>query len=135
MASILKKKLRKTGDSSNPSTTTTNSNNNGKSASSSRSSGKISTNSTDGTHTPAIVVVNATEQQKAQNSLENSVPILPANNHKSHTKEEPPKRDPLNRLKNTPKDVIPISKAPRRQRSSRFHVTEKVELEKLPNFN
>ncbi|CAH1767535.1 14080_t:CDS:10, partial [Entrophospora sp. SA101] len=127
--------LRKTGDSSNPSTTTTNSNNNGKSASSSRSSGKISTNSTDGTHTPAIVVVNATEQQKAQNSLENSVPILPANNHKSHTKEEPPKRDPLNRLKNTPKDVIPISKAPRRQRSSRFHVTEKVELEKLPNFN
>jgi hypothetical protein len=67
---------------------------------------------------------------------ENSAPLSPASNsHKSHSKEEPPKRDPLNRLKGTPKDVIPISKAPRRQRSSRFHVTEKVELEKLPNFN
>ncbi|CAH1766886.1 9112_t:CDS:10 [Entrophospora sp. SA101] len=74
--------------------------------------------------------------QKAQNNnSENSAPLSPASNHKSHSKEEPPKRDPLNRLKNTPKDVIPISKAPRRQRSSRFHVTEKVELEKLPNFN
>ncbi|KAG9303944.1 hypothetical protein G9A89_005854 [Geosiphon pyriformis] len=64
-----------------------------------------------------------------------SGPLSPASSHKSHSKDEPPKRDPLNRLKNTPKDVIPISKAPRRQRSSRFHVTEKVELENLPNFN
>ncbi|KAJ3058502.1 Serine/threonine-protein phosphatase 2A 56 kDa regulatory subunit delta isoform, partial [Podochytrium sp. JEL0797] len=40
----------------------------------------------------------------------------------------------MNRLKGAPKDTIPISKAPRRQRSSRFHVTERVELEKLPNF-
>jgi len=40
----------------------------------------------------------------------------------------------ITRLKNAPKDSIPISKTPRRQKSSRFHVTEKVELEKMPNF-
>ncbi|GAA5910262.1 phosphatase 2A regulatory subunit B56 family protein [Sporobolomyces salmoneus] len=34
----------------------------------------------------------------------------------------------------TPKDTIPLSKTPRKQRSSRFHVTEKVELERLPGF-
>jgi serine/threonine-protein phosphatase 2A regulatory subunit B' len=45
-----------------------------------------------------------------------------------------PKSGPINRLKNTPKDVIPISKTPRRQRSSRFHVTEHIELEKLAAF-
>ncbi|KAI8816176.1 phosphatase 2A regulatory B subunit-domain-containing protein [Fimicolochytrium jonesii] len=53
--------------------------------------------------------------------------------HKGGDKEIP-KSGPLNRLKNTPKDTVPISKAPRRQRSSRFHVTERVELEKLPGF-
>lgn len=47
---------------------------------------------------------------------------------------EIPKAGPLNRLKNTPKDTVPISKTPRRQRSSRFHVAEKVDLEKLPSF-
>ncbi|RKP20961.1 B56-domain-containing protein [Rozella allomycis CSF55] len=47
---------------------------------------------------------------------------------------EAPKTNPMNRLKNTPKDSIPLSKTPRRQRSSRFHVTEKVELEKLANL-
>lgn len=34
----------------------------------------------------------------------------------------------------TPKDSIPLTKTPRKQRSSRFHVTEKVELERLPGF-
>jgi serine/threonine-protein phosphatase 2A regulatory subunit B' len=47
---------------------------------------------------------------------------------------EMPKSGPISRLKNAPKDTIPVSKTPRRQRSSRFHVTEKVELEKLPAF-
>ncbi|PWY99507.1 protein phosphatase 2A regulatory B subunit [Testicularia cyperi] len=54
----------------------------------------------------------------------------------------PPKAGALNRLRqgtsNTgPKDTIPITAKtpPRKQRSSRFHVTEKIELEKLPNFN
>ncbi|KAM0756299.1 protein phosphatase 2A regulatory B subunit [Meredithblackwellia eburnea MCA 4105] len=34
----------------------------------------------------------------------------------------------------TPKDTIPMAKTPRKQRSSRFHVTERVELERLPGF-
>ncbi len=43
---------------------------------------------------------------------------------------------PLNRLRNTtPKDTIPITgKPPRKQRSSRFHPSEKVEIERLPSF-
>ncbi|KAI8834955.1 phosphatase 2A regulatory B subunit-domain-containing protein [Chytriomyces cf. hyalinus JEL632] len=49
-------------------------------------------------------------------------------------REVPKAGGPLSRLKGAPKDTIPISKAPRRQRSSRFHVTERVELEKLPSF-
>ncbi|KAL7754256.1 serine/threonine-protein phosphatase 2A 56 kDa regulatory subunit delta isoform [Sorochytrium milnesiophthora] len=40
----------------------------------------------------------------------------------------------VNRLKNQPKDGIPVLKVPRRQRSSRFHASDKIELEKLPNF-
>lgn len=32
------------------------------------------------------------------------------------------------------KDTLPVAKTPKRQKSSRFHVTEKVELEKLPNL-
>ena len=47
----------------------------------------------------------------------------------------PPRAGPLNRLRGTPKDTIPIAgKTPRKQRSSRFYVTEKVDIEKLPNF-
>lgn len=47
----------------------------------------------------------------------------------------PPKaNNPLNRLRG-PKDTIPIvGKTPRKQRSSRFYVTERVDIEKLPNF-
>ncbi|PWN48688.1 protein phosphatase 2A regulatory B subunit [Violaceomyces palustris] len=54
----------------------------------------------------------------------------------------PPKAGALNRLRQGPastgpKDTIPITSKtpPRKQRSSRFHVTEKVELEKLPSFH
>lgn len=40
----------------------------------------------------------------------------------------------MNRLRG-PKDTIPaVGKTPRKQRSSRFYVTEKVEIEKLPSF-
>lgn len=47
----------------------------------------------------------------------------------------PPKAGPLTRLRGGPKDTIPIvGKTPRKQRSSRFYVTEKVDIEKLPNF-
>ncbi|KAG0296540.1 Serine/threonine-protein phosphatase 2A 56 kDa regulatory subunit gamma isoform, partial [Dissophora globulifera] len=50
---------------------------------------------------------------------------------KLSTEKEVPKSGPINRMKNAPKDAIPISKTPRRQRSSRFHVTERVTLERL----
>jgi serine/threonine-protein phosphatase 2A regulatory subunit B' len=41
----------------------------------------------------------------------------------------------LNRLRAGPKDTIPmVGKPPRKQRSSRFIVTEKVEIERLPPF-
>ncbi|PWN30776.1 B56-domain-containing protein, partial [Jaminaea rosea] len=48
-----------------------------------------------------------------------------------------PKAGSINRLRQGPKDTIPVNAKtpPRKQRSSRFHVTEKVELDKLPNFN
>ncbi|GAA6006402.1 hypothetical protein JCM10207_000629, partial [Rhodosporidiobolus poonsookiae] len=55
----------------------------------------------------------------------------------------PPKTAATNKLKSaaagaqgTPKDTIPMTTArtPRKQRSSRVHVSEKVELEKLPGF-
>ncbi|KAH7026945.1 armadillo-type protein [Linnemannia elongata] len=45
------------------------------------------------------------------------------------------KSGPLNRMKNAPKDAIPISNNPRRQRSSRFHVTERVTLERLQGLD
>ncbi|KAK0483553.1 phosphatase 2A regulatory B subunit-domain-containing protein [Armillaria novae-zelandiae] len=46
-----------------------------------------------------------------------------------------PPRATLNRLRAGPKDTIPIvGKPPRKQRSSRFVVTEKVEIERLPPF-
>ncbi|CAB4409748.1 unnamed protein product [Rhizophagus irregularis] len=129
---MFKRKLRKSGDSSS----SNNGSSNGKTGGASKSSGKTAAATSDSSSAPTIVVVNAGEQRGHATPPENSAPLSPASNpHKSHSKEEPPKRDPLNRLKGTPKDVIPISKAPRRQRSSRFHVTEKVELEKLPNFN
>lgn len=48
----------------------------------------------------------------------------------------PPRTGPLNRLRQTPKDTIPIiGKPPRKQRSSRFVPSEKVEIERLPAFN
>ncbi|KAK4698820.1 serine/threonine-protein phosphatase 2A regulatory subunit B', partial [Phenoliferia sp. Uapishka_3] len=50
----------------------------------------------------------------------------------------PPKAGPINKLRQGattgPKDTIPMAKTPRKQRSSRFHVTERVELERLPGF-
>ncbi|KZT60385.1 protein phosphatase 2A regulatory B subunit [Calocera cornea HHB12733] len=49
----------------------------------------------------------------------------------------PPRNTTLSRLKNAqPRDTIPIvGKPPRKQRSSRFHVTEHVEIERLPSFS
>ena len=44
-----------------------------------------------------------------------------------------PKSGPIAKIKSQ-KDTIPLLKTPKRQKSSRFHITEKVELEKLPPF-
>lgn len=50
----------------------------------------------------------------------------------------PPKAGPISKLRGnvpgqgTPKDTIPIAKTPRKQRSSRFHVTEKIDIKPLP---
>lgn len=53
----------------------------------------------------------------------------------------PPKAGPISKLRGapglgqgTPKDTIPIAKTPRKQRSSRFHVAEKVEIKPLPSL-
>ncbi|TFY78409.1 hypothetical protein EWM64_g5604 [Hericium alpestre] len=47
----------------------------------------------------------------------------------------PPKAGTLNRLRTGPRDTIPIvGKPPRKQRSSRFVVTERIEIERLPPF-
>lgn len=70
----------------------------------------------------------------------NSLPGGPALTTAELGPGQPPKAGTLNRLRQGvaqgPKDTIPITSKtpPRKQRSSRFHVTEKVELEKLPNF-
>jgi len=55
-------------------------------------------------------------------------------NHNNQHNKEIPKNGPINRIKNASKDTIPIAVGPRRQHSSRFHVTEKIELEKLVGF-
>lgn len=47
-----------------------------------------------------------------------------------------PRNPALGRLRPGPKDTIPmVGKPPRKQRSSRFVVTDKVEIERLPPFN
>jgi serine/threonine-protein phosphatase 2A regulatory subunit B' len=47
----------------------------------------------------------------------------------------PPRATTLNRLRAGPRDTIPmVGKPPRKQRSSRFVVTEKVDIERLPPF-
>jgi len=65
--------------------------------------------------------------------MDNMVTDDYATNHNQHNKEIP-KNGPINRIKNASKDTIPIAVGPRRQHSSRFHVTEKIELEKLVGF-
>ncbi|CAO3684207.1 unnamed protein product [Rhizopus stolonifer] len=56
------------------------------------------------------------------------------NNNVSFMHPKPDTGPLYHRLKNAPIDQIPISKAPRRQKSSRFYVTEKVQLEPTPAF-
>ncbi|KAI8987055.1 phosphatase 2A regulatory B subunit-domain-containing protein [Pilobolus umbonatus] len=46
-----------------------------------------------------------------------------------------PRTGPINRLKNAPRDLIPVSKTPRRQKSSRFYSKDKIKLERTPHFH
>ncbi|KAI9264050.1 phosphatase 2A regulatory B subunit-domain-containing protein [Phascolomyces articulosus] len=96
-------------------------------------------------NTPSIVVVNTEDasdplqsqqqQQQQQQKRNNAQVSFMHHNHPKSGERDIPKTGALNRLKNAPKDQIPISKAPRRQKSSRFYVKEKVQLEKTPGFH
>ncbi|KAG1756497.1 armadillo-type protein [Suillus paluster] len=83
---------------------------------------------------PPIVVVSSdpvsdlAPRSASYNSPERSTIGLDGNS-------TPPRANTLNRLRSGPRDTIPIvGKPPRKQRSSRFVVTEKVDIEKLPPF-
>ncbi|KAF9434078.1 hypothetical protein BGZ76_008561 [Entomortierella beljakovae] len=84
---------------------------------------------------PTIVIMNAEPSEHTGTPAQfaghptSSNPASPSG--KVTGEKEMPKSGPINRMKNAPKDAIPISKTPRRQRSSRFHVTERVTLERL----
>ncbi|KAJ2955412.1 hypothetical protein NQZ79_g8587 [Umbelopsis isabellina] len=86
-------------------------------------------------NTPSIVV-SATEEKPDLNHhhpqlLHNQVSFsMPKSGER-----DIPKSGALNRLKNAPKDQIPISKGPRRQKSSRFYVNEKQEIKETPAFS
>ncbi|KAF9921708.1 hypothetical protein FBU30_008229 [Linnemannia zychae] len=92
-------------------------------------------------HPPTIVIMNADPadyQQSGAASTFSGHPASPSPGSpagKMTGEKEVPKSGPLNRMKNAPKDAIPISKTPRRQRSSRFHVTERVTLERLQGLD
>ncbi|KAF8945030.1 hypothetical protein BGZ47_003376 [Haplosporangium gracile] len=85
---------------------------------------------------PSIVIMNPLDTHDLQPQLYGETshgvqsPLSPGTPTGKGEKEMP-KSGPINRMKNSPKDAIPISKTPRRQRSSRFHVTERVSLERL----
>ncbi|KAF9210221.1 hypothetical protein BGZ59_009741 [Podila verticillata] len=78
---------------------------------------------------PTIVIMGAEPAEHLSDGQFLGHPTTPPS--KNTGEKEMPKSGPINRMKNSPKDAIPISKTPRRQRSSRFHVTERVTLERL----
>lgn len=85
---------------------------------------------------PAIVVVSPDSSQDSVNrtSLQTSSQDR-LSLGLDHSNGSVPRTSTLNRLRAGPKDTIPmVGKPPRKQRSSRFIVTEKVEIERLPPF-
>lgn len=88
-------------------------------------------NPAQGDYTPPIVVVSP-EMPADPAPYQKPTPHIPGE------PATPPRSTTTlnNRLRQAPKDTIPmVGKPPRKQRSSRFHVTEKVEIERLPAFN
>ncbi|GAA5810387.1 Serine/threonine-protein phosphatase 2A 56 kDa regulatory subunit delta isoform [Mucor flavus] len=90
---------------------------------------------------PNIIVdssnlVDMSQQIKANPRGNNNNNFMHNSPHVKPGDRDVPKTGPLHlRLKNASMDQIPISKAPRRQKSSRFYVTEKVVLEPTPAFH
>ncbi|KAG6878716.1 hypothetical protein C0993_011531 [Termitomyces sp. T159_Od127] len=81
-----------------------------------------------GSSAPPIVVVSS-------DGPETSTRINGNNAERFNDAVAPPRATTLTRLRAGPKDTIPmVGKPPRKQRSSRFVVTEKVEIERLPPF-
>ncbi|RXW24161.1 hypothetical protein EST38_g1745 [Candolleomyces aberdarensis] len=79
---------------------------------------------------PPIVVVSSDNSDVHRTNLNQDRHSLEPGNA------TPPRNTTLNRLRAGPRDTIPIvGKPPRKQRSSRFVVTEKVEIERLPPFS
>jgi serine/threonine-protein phosphatase 2A regulatory subunit B' len=87
------------------------------------------------TPAPPIVVVSPdNSDQSSRNSTGYGSPERLSIGLEPGGSATPPRTSPLNRLRG-PKDTIPIvAKPPRKQRSSRFVVTEKVEIERLAPF-
>ncbi|KAF8654173.1 hypothetical protein AX16_003702 [Volvariella volvacea WC 439] len=88
-----------------------------------------------GSAAPPIVVVSPDASSEAHHpNYSTSTPERHPGGQ-DHGSSTPPRTSPINRLRVAPKDTIPIvGKPPRKQRSSRFVVTEKVEIERLPPF-
>ncbi|KAK7043605.1 Hsp70 chaperone [Paramarasmius palmivorus] len=87
---------------------------------------------------PPILVVSPDQSTEPQSRVQNntSTPERHAQSTELSPNATPPRNTTLNRLRAGPKDTIPIvGKPPRKQRSSRFVVTEKVEIERLPPFS
>ncbi|TFK55149.1 protein phosphatase 2A regulatory B subunit [Heliocybe sulcata] len=102
------------------------------------SSGSQSASSSRAPAAPPIVVVSSDPEGMPRNGIHgsperSSTGLEPLTGPGGAT---PPRAGTLNRLRTGPKDTIPIvGKPPRKQRSSRFVVTEKVEIERLPAFS
>ncbi|KAI7902115.1 phosphatase 2A regulatory B subunit-domain-containing protein [Cokeromyces recurvatus] len=81
---------------------------------------------------PIIFVPSQQINPLQQSQSDSSQPSSPTHVHKPTI--EIPKTGPINRLKNAPKDQIPVSKSPRRQKSSRFYTKDKMQVERTPGF-
>ncbi|KAG0749049.1 hypothetical protein G6F62_005369 [Rhizopus arrhizus] len=68
----------------------------------------------------------------SRTSLQKNTSIIVVADKASITREIQKQPSAVAWLKGASKDTVPIGKVPKKQRSSRFHANEKVELEKLP---
>jgi hypothetical protein len=69
------------------------------------------------------------ELMKAQSKTEPQITMTPERNPLA-ANQSASKTGPIAKIKNQ-KDTFPVTKTPKRQKSSRFHISEKVKLEPL----